>query len=362
LEAILTAKKSNKKKKRKGRKREKGRELGGFPKGKSRAGQVSKLRFPCFVLSSKFLKIFPPGKAKYIPISYTGQRPVCQTALRQGVPMAKIASSIPWHPAFVQALKLELEPYRDALEFIPEYQLTSEPLEIDVVIVKKAPDLVIEKNIARIFRRINVLEYKSPDDYFSVSDFYKVLSYAFLYAALNHTPIEDLTLSIIETRHPRKLFKHIQEAGHGRISETASGIYRLTGYPLEIQVIESKKLPVEENLWLKGLTKDLNPRAAGSILEESRKKGTEAELEAYLYVLINTNQKAIEEVLAMAKKELPFDRLVEEMGLAAKWRAEGEVRGEARGKKTAWKEAIALMKQGYTVEDFERMTPPTLGT
>jgi hypothetical protein len=59
----------------------------------------------------------------------------------------------------------------------------------------------------------------------------------------------------------------------------------------------------------------------------------------------------------MAGEGLPFDRLIEEMGLAAKW----EAKGEARGKRTAWKEVIALMKQGYTVEDFERMTPPTLG-
>ena len=58
--------------------------------------------------------------------------------------MAETAASIPWHPAFVQAIKLELEAYRDVLEFIPEYRLTSEPLEIDVVIVKKAPDLIIE--------------------------------------------------------------------------------------------------------------------------------------------------------------------------------------------------------------------------
>jgi hypothetical protein len=68
----------------------------------------------------------------------------------------------------------------------------------------------------------------------------------------------------------------------------------------------------------------------------------------------------------MADEGLPFDRLIEEMGLAAKWEARGEARGEAkgeaRGKRTAWKEVIALMKQGYTVEDFERMTPPTLGT
>jgi hypothetical protein len=189
-------------------------------------------------------------------------------------------ASIPWHPAFVQAIKLELEPYRDSLEFIAEYQLTSEPLEIDVVIVKKDPDLVIEKNIARIFRGINVLEYKSPDDYFSVHDFYKTLGYAFLYAALNKASVEDLTLSVIETRHPRELFKYLEEERHGAVTETASGIYQITGYPLPIQVIESKKLPLEENLWLRGLTKDLNVKAASNILVESRKKGNEAEVTA----------------------------------------------------------------------------------
>jgi hypothetical protein len=50
--------------------------------------------------------------------------------------------------------------------------------------------LLIEKNIARIFRHINILEYKSPEDYFSVYDFFKVLSYVFLYASLNKTSLE----------------------------------------------------------------------------------------------------------------------------------------------------------------------------
>jgi hypothetical protein len=267
------------------------------------------------------------------------------------------SSAIPWHPAFVQAIKLELDAYRDALEFIAEYRLTSEPLEIDVVIVKKAPDLVIEKNIARIFRRINIMEYKSPDDYFSVYDFYKVLSYAFLYAALNKTPVEDLTLSIVETRHPRELFQYVEAEG-GSATETSPGIYRITGYPLVIQAIESKKLPVEENLWLKGLAKDLNPATAGSILEESRKKGTAADLAAYLYALVTANLKTIQEVLAMADEVLAFDRWVEEMGWAAKWEAQGEVIGEARGGENAWKKAIELLKQGYTVEELERMSPP----
>jgi hypothetical protein len=73
----------------------------------------------------------------------------------------------------------------------------------------------------------------------------------------------------------------------------------------------------------------------------------------------------MQEVLAMAKEGLPFDRWVEETGLAAKWEAQGEVRGEARGvaqgvaigEKTAWEKAIALLKQGYTVEELENLRP-----
>jgi hypothetical protein len=60
----------------------------------------------------------------------------------------------------------------------PEYQLTTEPLKIDVVIIKKTKNVVIDKNIAAIFREHNVLEFKNPTDYVSVNDFYKVYGYA----------------------------------------------------------------------------------------------------------------------------------------------------------------------------------------
>ena len=96
-------------------------------------------------------------------------------------------TKITWHPAFVEALQLELEAYRDSLVFHPEYQLTSEPLKIDCVVVIKAKDLVIEKNIAAIFRETNLLEYKSPGGYVSVADFYKVYGYACLYTAWRPT-------------------------------------------------------------------------------------------------------------------------------------------------------------------------------
>jgi hypothetical protein len=274
---------------------------------------------------------------------------------------APSSSPIPWHPAFVQALKLELEQYQDALEFTSEYQLNAEPLEIDLVIVKKTPELLIEKNIARIFKQVNILEYKSPEDYFSVYDFYKVLSYAYLYAALNKTDTRDMTVSIIETRYPRELFTYLGKEQNCCVSMTSAGIYVVSGYPVAIQVIESKKLLFEENLWLKGLSNDLSAAVAGAILEESRKRERVAELGAYIHAILRANKKTIWEVFKMAEGTLPLDEmmteLMEEFGLTAKWEKRGEARGEARGKKNGWEEAIGLLKQGYTLDQLEQMSP-----
>jgi hypothetical protein len=69
-----------------------------------------------------------------------------------------------WHPAFAQAIKNELEDSKDALTFETEHQLNTEPLRIDVLVIKKKRNAVIKKNIGQIFRANNVIEYKSPED------------------------------------------------------------------------------------------------------------------------------------------------------------------------------------------------------
>jgi soluble cytochrome b562 len=53
----------------------------------------------------------------------------------------------------------------------------------------------------------------------------------------------------------------------------------------------------------------------------------------------------------MREEGAAFDKLMEEIGLAAKW----EQAGEVRGKKEGLKEAVDLLKQGYTVEQIEQM-------
>jgi hypothetical protein len=177
------------------------------------------------------------------------------------------------------------------------------------------------------------------------------LGYAFLYASFNQTPIEEMTISIIETRHPRDLLKYLG-GRHYRVNESSPGVYVVSGYPVAIQVIECRKLPLRENLWLKGLNNHLQAADAALLLVEGRKLGKDAQIGAYLYALLRANEETIEEVAKMAGHKT-LEETLERLGLTAEW----EQRGEARGEENAWQKAIELLKQGYTVEQLERMRP-----
>jgi len=109
-----------------------------------------------------------------------------------------------------------------------------------VVIIKKSRDIVIKKNFASIFRKENILEYKSPDDYVSVADFYKVYGYACLYASFQQVPITSLTLSFIESRYPGKLLDHVRNERKYSVAETGPGIYNVNGDILPIISVQNK--------------------------------------------------------------------------------------------------------------------------
>lgn len=73
-----------------------------------------------------------------------------------------------WHPAFYAGIQIELEQDRDSLIFENEHQLGTKPKQIDVLIIKKEMENPLQTNIGRLFRRHNIVEYKSPGDYLRV--------------------------------------------------------------------------------------------------------------------------------------------------------------------------------------------------
>jgi len=219
---------------------------------------------------------------------------------------------------------MELDAYKDMLEFYPEYQLTSEPLRIDCVIIKKTKTVTIGKNIAAIFRTWNLLEYKSPDDYVSVADFYKVYGYACLYASFKNVPITELTVTFIESHYPEKLRDHLRKERGYTVAETAAGIYNINGDILPIQIIDSRHLSAEENVWLKSLSNRLDTSEFSRVSGKIGRLDKGARIAAYVDVIVRANAGIMEEVIKMGGVPLAIERALDEVG----WTARCEARGE----------------------------------
>ncbi|MHC6204012.1 hypothetical protein ACYULU_12560 [Breznakiellaceae bacterium SP9] len=250
---------------------------------------------------------------------------------------------ISWHPAFVQALELELEQYQDILEFRQELQLNKEPLRIDVLIIKKLRDVVLEKNIAHIFRGYNIVEFKSPSVYVAVKDFYKVYGYAALYVALHpEALITDMTISIVETKHPRELLKHFRDVRGYKVVETERGIYEVRGDIVPIQIIESKKLSASNNLWLRSLNKGLDRDGAGAVLKESERKMRTMQLGAYLQVILKANPEIMKEVFKMSEGKQTLEDVLMEVGLIQEWMEKGKLEGKLEGARNMLKRHFPL--------------------
>ena len=165
----------------------------------------------------------------------------------------------------------------------------------------------------------------------------------------------------MENRHPRKLLKYLTGTRGYRAEEASPGIYLVTGDYLPIQIIESGKLPEQENLWLRSLVKGLSAVNAGSILNEKRKRGDKAQLGAYLNVLIRANPKAFMEAENMArKKEKTLEEVFTEAGFIPEWTEQarlqgleqGRVQGLEQGKREEKQNIITLLKSGKSAEEI----------
>jgi hypothetical protein len=191
----------------------------------------------------------------------------------------------------------------------------------------------INKNIAKIFRSDNLLEFKSPEDYLSVRDFLKVYAYACLYAAITpDVELSGVTLTFVEQRHPRELIGYLTKERHYGVEETGPGIYVVRGDYLPIQIIETKRLPVEENLWLRSLSNDLEGEAASIILEAEKGAAREVPLSAYMDVLLRANPEAFMEAWKMGNRKRTFEEVFTEAGIIPEWIERGKKEAEAEYK------------------------------
>ena len=172
--------------------------------------------------------------------------------------MARRKKTLRWHPAFYAGMQIELQEDAGRLEFKAEHTLGSEPVRVDLLIIKKTDDRPLKKRIGKIFRTHNIVEYKSPGHSLTIDAFYKACGYVNLYKAVtggaDEIKITDMTLTFACSRYPGKLISHLENVRGYSVSEAAPGVYYVNGDIIPIQIILIHKLPEEESRWLRSLT------------------------------------------------------------------------------------------------------------
>ena len=159
--------------------------------------------------------------------------------------------------------------------------------------LRKKETQILKKNIGKIFRRYNIVEYKSPDDYLCIDDFYKGYAYTYFYKAdrtqVNSILLEELPISFVCQNYPRELSK-------------------------------------KESLWLRNLTNQLkSTKDAEELIEDYKKHKKNTLYESVMDIIVRANEEEFEEARKMCKalEELMKDEL------EAK-KTEGEEIGEER--------------------------------
>lgn len=223
-----------------------------------------------------------------------------------------------WRPAFCAALQLELAQDAEILDFLEAYPLPQKQLQIDILVIKKQDGIRLHKNIGHLFRRHNIVQYKSPEDYLSIRDFYEAYGYACFYQAADtgeeKREPSQITISFVCNHYPYKLVKHLTGMRKGRLRRYEDGIYHFTGEVFPMQLIVTHELSERKNYWLQKLRADL--KSGGEIEELARRCLPYHTDRLHLTVLdtllgANKDQAREEKEMGKALRELFAEELME---------------------------------------------------
>ena len=259
---------------------------------------------------------------------------------------SKKGTFLQWHPAFFAGIQIELEDEADKLTFKREHALSTKPMLIDVVIIKKNTEDAIKKNIGRIFRQHNIVEYKSPDDYLSIDDFYKVYGYACFYKSSaskqDYISANELTITFVSKSYPRKMVKHLKKIKGYSIKQVDKGIYYIFGDFFPMQLIVTSRLSSKNNLWLSSLTNDLKERGIVNTISNEYKKHKREELyKSIMNIIIRANKTVFKEERDMC--EAILELFEDEVNIrTAKARNEGRLEERKEGVKSMINSCKAL--------------------
>ena len=155
-----------------------------------------------------------------------------------------------WHAGFESVLRLDTYDYGAGVQIKVEEILGEEPPRADFIVLVEDANIHLDKEIFKIFRRHNVIEYKAKQDDLNERTLRKVVGYANFYIGMaaheGDVPSDDVTLSVFrEVKNPQ-LFKEMMDAGT-LVADGTKGIYHVKGYTdLPYQIVITSELEGDE--------------------------------------------------------------------------------------------------------------------
>ena len=205
-------------------------------------------------------------------------------------------SRVDWHEAATCAFQIELKDYSDILEYITEYIIGKNNYRIDLLIIKKLTNYVIPKNIALIFKTFNLLEIKGIGSSVTIDSYYKTIGYAGLLIAqtgrINQYSSLDVSLTLLSYHYPQNLMKHLRKERKLTVAKVSPGVYHINKETFITQIIVTRELPPEENLYLRCLTNSLEDAKLANRLTDDYEKHQDQDIYTrYMRQLTTANLK-----------------------------------------------------------------------
>lgn len=218
-----------------------------------------------------------------------------------------------WHAGFEALLRIEIHKYGNQVRIETEHVLGEDPPRTDYLILREDEGLVMDKEIFKIFRAHNVIEYKNPHDSLNERVIRKICGYANFYIGLaeheGDVPPAQVTISIFRAVKNPQLFREMLERGNLVQSSTA-GIYYVTGLTdLPFQIVITGELEGTEYAAYRALTEHVDEKDVTEVIAEGGKE-TDNVLKEHYRVFLNLVAEKNPGVIEEIRRDVSMDSVL----------------------------------------------------
>ena len=210
-----------------------------------------------------------------------------------------------WHSWMDALLHIMLQKYYPDVDIQREFVLGVQPQRADFIVLRKKL-IDLKFMIFAIFRKYNIVEFKSPSDELSIEVLWKAVGYtgSYIYFMKDKEAVSDdeVTLTLIRAAKPVKLFRELD----GNVEQVEHGIYYIKNWKVNfpIQIIVTKELQGDEYAGIRAITKDPKEADVKKIFEDSKAE-TDPDMRKYYRAYWEISNKLTGDVLEEVKRRNP---------------------------------------------------------